>query len=181
MRKSLSVILIVFIFIGFLVSLQYSKTYNVSNKQKDIEISLEEFLLKSGFRNITIDIKSVADIDNKKYVLFNANNLLVYAEFIKGFNNKYKIRCADFGCINISNEVIETNKGRYFLSIGRKANEKIKYIIASIEFKKYKLELPKEEYFITYCIVDPKASMAEWVVYYYDENNKDITDEVLSK
>lgn len=160
----------------------YSTTYTIPNSTKQIKSSIIQFINRDMVLADDIDIKQELNIDNKKYVLFVVSNNLGTAELIKGFNNKYKIYSTECSERFFYDEIYKTNKGKYLILKGKNYNNKIAYITASLDGNKYKINIPKQEYFMVYCKV-PKKTQNIFLdsndIKFYSNSDTDITDEMI--
>lgn len=180
MKKLLFVLLsgLIVVCIGFVL---YSEKYTVINDKKQLEDNIIRFINRPSIVANNIDIKQELNLDNKKYVLFVINNSLGKAELTKGFNNKYKIETTEYGSVFYTDEINRTNKGKYFIILGKNYEDKIAYIKILLDAKEYKISIPKQEYFIVNCAV-PIETQQEFVggnsIKFYSNNDIDITEDM---
>lgn len=181
MKKKFLIIIFCILIIICIVFL-YLRTYTISDDKKQLENNIAQFIKSPSSIDNNIDIKQELNIDNKKYVLLLNNNILGEAELTKGINNKYKIESVGSGGAYFQDKVIKTNKGKYFILQGKNPNIKIAYIKILLENKEYKINIPQQEYFLTYCEV-PNETQIEYPNWdnlkFYNKNNVDITAEML--
>lgn len=172
---------IIFIFlIGLIINYQLS--YSVTDSMDDIENKIADFLSSSKYNDSTkkISVENQCSIDDRKYVLFYIDKKLAYAELKKGFNSKYKIISVTEDIDMLRSEIIKTNKSKYLFITGKNADLQIDYIKAKVGVDEYKVTIPKENYFISYCPVPSWASLAEDpnTVRVIDKKGNDITDNI---
>ena len=172
---------LVFIFLVGLI-INYQLTYSVTDSVVDIENKIIYFLRDGKYNDSTkeIRIKYQCNIDDRKYVLFYINKNLAYAELKKGFISKYKIVSVTEDIDMLRCEVIKTNKSKYLFVAGKNASLQIDYIKAKIGVDEYKVTIPKENYFISYCPVPSWTSLAEDpdTIRIIDRKDNDITDQI---
>lgn len=160
----------------------YSRIYRIADDKEQLADSIYEHSVGKSNVSGSIDIKQQLNIDNKKYILFTIKATLGDAELTKGFNNKYKIYYTQFGRNNLRWQVHETNKGKYFILKGKNLNGNIAYAKMLLENKEYKISIPSQEYFLTYCKVPIETESVVPEVNnlkFYNKNHEDITYESL--
>ena len=84
-------------------------------------------------------------------------------------------KCHDF----FYDKIVTTNKGKYIFLIGKNIDEKIQYSEVELEFNKYKIKIPPQEYFMVNCKIngDTQTNLIDLnKIKYFDENGKDISD-----
>lgn len=173
---------LMFIFlVGSIISYQLS--YSVTDSTSEITNKISSFLSNSKYNDNTkvISIRYQCNIDDRKYVLFNINKKLAYAELKKGFISKYKIVSVTEDIDMLRCEIIKTNKSKYFFVIGKNADLQIDYIKAKISVDEYKVTIPEEDYFISYYPVPSWASLGEDpnTIRIIDRKGDDITEKIL--
>lgn len=181
-RTFVLIFCIIFIFlIGLIINYQFK--YSVDDSKDNIENKITIFLNKSKYKQKVNEINIVKEcnIDTTKYVLFILNNKLAYAELRKGLNLKYKIISVTADINMLRYEIIKTNKSKYLFVIGKNDNLKIDYIKAKVGVDEYKVTIPKELYYISYCPVSSWASLVEDpnTVRIIDKKGNDITGEIM--
>lgn len=170
---------IVIVFIGFAYC---SKTYAIKNDKEVIKNRLIQFINRPTVIANNIDINQELNIDNKKFVSFIINDTLGDAKLTKGINNKYKIDTAGYGGTSFRGEIIKTNKGKYLILKGKNYDNKISYVRVLLENKEYKINIPKQEYYMVYCSVPSETEMTSLdinSIKFYNENEADITVEIF--
>lgn len=181
MRKLFKFLLfvIVIVCIGFAY---YSKTYAIKNDKEVIKNRLIQFINRSTVIANNIDIKQELNIDNKKFVFFVINDTLGDSELTKGINNKYKINTTGYGGGPFRDEIIKTNRGKYLILKGKNFDNKISYVRVLLENKEYKINIPKQEYYMVYCSVPSETQMTFLDINrikFYNKNDADITVEIF--
>lgn len=126
----------------------YSITYKIVDNKIEIEDNILKFINKPTQRYDYVDIKQDINIDNKKYILYTTTGKIGFAELVKGPNNKYKIAYTEHNNNFINEKVIETNRGKYIVLIGKNPDKEIEYSEVILEFNNYEIKIPDEEYFI---------------------------------
>lgn len=180
MKKNIMLfILMLILFIASYKSYIYFNSYHINGTEKELE---QKILNKIDIQNISI--KNSIDLDNKKYILFIADHKLGSAVFKKGLNNKYKMGSVSYGTNPIKLKIVKTNKAKYFLLLGKNPKMEISYAKLLLENKKYKINIPKEEYFIAFCKVNNNIK----TIYpdinsitFFNANKNVITNEILSQ
>lgn len=179
-NKIIVVAIIIFVILIMIMTeiIKYLNSYSVVDNTIKLE---ENICIKTNF---SVNIKNEKELNNNKYVIFIGNNSIGDAIFSKGINGKYKIGSVGYGNKLISYRIIKANKAKYFVVGGKNTNMKIKYILLLLDNEKYKIQVPREEYFIVYCriplktrILNPDISNIK----IYNESNADITNEVLAE
>lgn len=188
LKKTLLCLLIIFcsvaiIGIWFLVhSLITSAEYTITPEKSQLENAILERINRPTIETKSIDIMQELNLDNKKYVIIAFGRNEGYAEFTKGRNNKYKIGEVKYGNSVFCSEIKETNKGKYIFIICKNQNSKAQFAKVQLENKEYKIDISQEEYGIAYCIV-PNSTNVRFIsienIKLYDNNNIDITDDIL--
>ncbi|MHC1685919.1 MAG: hypothetical protein AB6733_23815 [Clostridiaceae bacterium] len=165
-----------------IVLVLYNRTYYINNDNEKIRQSIISFLNRSTVIENDINIKKIVDIDDKKYVLHSMFNSLGYAELKEGLNSRYKIEVDESSDRKVFYRVQQTNKGKYLVVLGENHDMKISYMIATIDAKEYRIEIPKEEYFIKYCSVPKEVQgIIPSILKIYDKDNNEITDKILNE
>lgn len=161
------------IFIGFIIYNQVSYTVNSNNIEKQITA----FINKKDIQNQKISIQRECSIDSRKFVLFTINEQLEYAELKKGLNSKYKIINITSGFNLFRYDVIKTNKSKYLIMLGKNVDMQIDHIKAKVANEVYKISIPKENYFISYCKIPSWASLIQdpSELHIIDKADKEIT------
>jgi hypothetical protein len=182
LKKSAYHLIIGFFIIFSLISVIITKEFTVTSNIQSIEESIEGFLSTKNINGL-INIHKVTDIDNKKLVVFELNNNIGEAEFIRGINGKYKILSTGYGTNFIRRRILKTNKARYLTIIGRNYNKKIKRIDLVLENNNYTFSIPVEdEYFIYHkMITDDSMNMMLDKIILIDKQGNDITDKIYTK
>ena len=153
MKSKIYIIIFVLTFIVLSI-LDYGRKYPIEDDLDQIGICILSYINRPTIIYDDIDIKETLDIDNKKYVLFTLDNTIGFTELIRGYNNKYKYHFAIHGGSgSFGGSVYETNKGKYIIIYGRNQSIKYKSVTITLENKNYKIELPQNEYYLSYCRV----------------------------
>ncbi|WP_143316826.1 hypothetical protein [Clostridium sp. HBUAS56017] len=186
------IFLLAFVFIGFIINLS---SYKISDDKKQLEISImnfgnPEYSLSNISKGIEqdpqndayADIKQELKLDDKKFALYTLYKRIGFAALTKGLNNKYKIDFTERGSGYFRNRIIETNKGKYIILLGKNPDMKITYTNIQLDGKEYKIEIPQQEYYIVYCKV-PNSTQVNFIninkIKLFNENDVDITDEMI--
>ncbi|WFR56739.1 hypothetical protein QA584_24510 [Anaerocolumna sp. AGMB13025] len=181
MKKILLVVFIIILLLVSLVFYKYTSSYAIKDNKENLENNIK---LRIHRTTDDLDIKQSINIDNKKYVLYIISNELGVAEFTKGFNKRYKIGSTSYGNNPIKYNIVKTNKAKYFIIAGKNTEKKINYVKLLLENTIYKIDIPQQEYFYTFCKI-PNNTMILYPeisdLSFYNSNNKSITKEVLSQ
>lgn len=171
-------IILVFIYIGFSL---YSRPYTITDDKKQLEENIVKFINRPIVITDKVETKQELDLHNKKFVLFSYNNKLANVELIKGLNNKYKIEKAELTDKYFYDEVRTTSDGKYLILKGENCNSKIAYVRVLLDNNEYKIDIPQQEYFITYCKV-PMETERTFIgvgnLKIYNSQDVDITEEM---
>lgn len=162
-----------------LIFIAYCRTYPILNDKTNIEKNILLFINRAINKYDSIDIKQEINIDNKKYILYTTTDKIGFAELIKGLNNRYKISYTEHTNDFFYDKIVTTNKGKYIFLIGKNIDEKIQYSEVELEFNKYKIKIPPQEYFMVNCKIngDTQTNLIDLnKIKYFDENGKDISD-----
>lgn len=143
-RNKLWAICVVFI----LILITYSGTYKIVDDKTQIEKHILEFINRPIGQYDYVDMKQYINIDNKKYILYTTTDKIGFAGLVKGLNGKYKIAYSEHSNNSFDDKVIETNRGKYIILIGKNPDKEIEYSEVVLEFNEYKIKIPDEEYFI---------------------------------
>ncbi|MPM64000.1 hypothetical protein SDC9_110885 [bioreactor metagenome] len=180
MKKKIYYILIILVFIYGGFSL-YSRPYTIADDKKQLEASIVKFINRPIVITENVEIKQELNLHNKKFVLFSYNNKLASVELIKGLNNKYKIEKAELTDKYFYDEIRTTNDGKYLILKGKNYNSKIAYVRVLLDNNEYKIDIPQQEYFITYCKVPmetEKSFIEVGILKIYNSEDIDITEEM---
>lgn len=161
----------------------YFNNYNIEDNRNQLEENILLRLNKPTKIIDNIDIIKTIDLGNKKYVIFMVNYYLGHAEFLKGFNDKFKIGATGYGSNLIKYQIDKINNTNYFFLFGKNPDLKISYGTLLLDGKEYKFNIPSEEYFITYSKVSTKTQIKYPEISnikFFDKNGMDITYLVLS-
>lgn len=182
--KKLILILSLILIVSVIVVFNYNKTFSISDNTKQMEYSIMKFINRPTTFTDNINIKQTIDIDNKKFVLFISTDFLGIGDAVltKGINTKYEIDSTGYGSTIFQYGVQKTNKHKYFIVNGKNYDNKIYYIKTVLDGKEYKLNIPKQEYFISYCPVsNDTQSIFPSSLAIYDKHGTDITNEINNK
>lgn len=99
----------------------------------------------------------------------------------RGVAGRYRIESIDCGGDNFYEEVVETNYQKYYLFCGHNDHFEIAKARVVLEGRKYTLEIPEKARFlvcaeIDYTIWDTHSDLDQLI--FYDEDGRDITDQV---
>ena len=131
--------------------LNYSNQFTISDDIYQLQENIKSFINRQSNITNSVDIKQSVEIDNKKYALFIINDSMGFAVLTKGFNNKYKIYSAEYGSSGLFRGYIyKTNKDKYLIIYGKNDKMKINYVKVYLENKEYKINVPKEDYYLVY-------------------------------
>ncbi|MBZ9637702.1 hypothetical protein [Clostridium sp. FP1] len=175
--------LLSFIIIICIAFISYSRVYTIMDNEIQLKDNIIQFLNRPTVIVNKIDIKQELNLDNKKYILFIFNNTCGEAELTKGLTNKYKIESIRYGSSStyFNDEIYKTNKGKYLIMTGENPDMKIIYARVTLDNKEYKISIPHQEYFISYCAIPIDTQL----VYpsfnntkLYNKNDADITDKI---
>lgn len=185
MKKIFGVIASVLI-IGFIVILNYNEKFSIIDSKQQLYNSIMYSINRPNITVDNVDIKKMIDIDNKKYILFVSNKFTGIGDTVltKGINNKYKIEYTEYGSNIFQYRVQETNKNKYFVVFGKNYGEKIDWIKVILDRKEYKIKIPQQEYFISYCLIssDTKNIFPDDLGFnLYDKYNNDITNKIYKE
>jgi hypothetical protein len=179
-KKTLVISLISIIIIFLLLAFNYSQKYSIPDNKNQLEKSIGK---STDVLANTIDIKQSINIDDKKFVLFTMGKNIGSAEFAYGLNNKYKIGLVTYGTSIVTYRIIKTRKAKYFVIEGINHNSAVKYLRLPLDNKEYILNIPNQEYFISYCSV-PESTKIEYpdinTLKFYDYSDKDVTASFIS-
>ncbi|MCD9025339.1 hypothetical protein [Cohnella silvisoli] len=130
---------------------------------------------------MSVQVKKVEDIDNKKIVLFTTGSETGESEFTRGPNHKLKINSAGHGTNLVRYRIMETNRGQYVRFLG-KNEDGVSTITVFVEEEKYHLSILPGQYFISYVPLakTTKISFPSGSVW-YDKDNKEIARINISK
>lgn len=161
-----------------LLLLNYSNQFTISDDTYQLQENLKVFINRTSEITNNVEIKQSVEINNKKYVLFIMNDSMGFAVLTKGFNNKYKIYSAEYGGSGLfKGYIYKTNKAKYLIIYGRNDNMKINYVKVYLENKEYKINVPKEEYYLVYSKIpdEIKITFPDINNYkFYDTNDEKI-------
>lgn len=180
MKKKIYYILIILVLIYGGFSL-YSKPYIIAEDKKQLEENIVKFINRPIVITDKIEIKQELNLHNKKFVLFLYNNKLANVELIKGLNNKYKIEKAELTDKYFYDEIRTTSDGKYLILKGENNNSKIAYVRVLLDNNEYKIDIPQQAYFITYCKVPMKTEktfIGAGNLKIYNSEDIDITNEM---
>ncbi|MEG0773869.1 hypothetical protein [Clostridium sp.] len=176
MRKVYKIMLIIFITLIILLGLYYVQ-YPIRVDRVSLEMEIQDFEPEKD-----ITVQNVKIIDNKILALYTYSDGMGYATFNKGFNG----RCLLVSTNNINGNsfligFIDTNKDNYKIFAGKNYDNKIKSVefIAAKE-KNFVADISKENYYIL-PISDPTGEFSFLDFALYDENGKNIKQEIVSK
>jgi|GEM_PF-1342684 hypothetical protein len=178
MKKVIFTLFVIIAISALLHPISYYIGFTISDNTDQLQESITSFIDRPSKTGINVDIKQSVKIDNKKYALFIRNDSMGLAVLTKGFNHKYKIYSAEYGGSGFFRGYIyKTNKAKYLVVYGSNKNLKINYVKVSLEGKEYKINVPKQEYYIVYCKVPDETKNKFPDIYsykFYDANDVEI-------
>ena len=193
-HKKKVLLLIVFIFVfgilimGYEIVTDYNKTYSISGDREQLEKSIKQyvnlsFIIPDTNNNFHPDdiIKQVVVINNYQFVLIKLHDDLAYVELVRGLNNKYKFGGMESTMSPFLFSMKEINKANYIAIFGRNLDKRINYAEVTLYGKKFKINIPKEEYFIVFypISISNKSIMLKKADFeLFDINSFDITKEM---
>jgi hypothetical protein len=163
----------------------YDRKYHISINETSIEGNLQMWLNRYDGMNLDpgiLDIQRLGTSSTYMVLYKLGNNKFGAAQLIKGRNNKLRIKQASSGDL-LDNKVedIKTNKGRYFLVMGKNPDLVIDHIEVKVDYKKsysYLVNVSKDEFYYNYKKI-PKELDQRTKIIYYDKNNREFTDDQL--
>lgn len=177
------VISIIIIAIGIIGT--FTNGYNIKNTNKDMGAGIVNYLYPITHKSMNVAVIKVLDIDNKKIVLFSADNGYVIAQLKKGLNNKYKIiSCSSQSSNYLDGEVMEviTSKSKNLILIGVNNYTDLQYVEVIINKKSNKIDVSKEKNFIKQFKFEKDAKYDyQSDLKFYDSQNKDITLKIITR
>ena len=186
-RLFISVFAVCVLIIGYKIVFDYYSIYSIPDNKELIGQSIMPYTNRSELISTSsnglskIIIEQAIVLDNREFVLYRFEDdfALMYLE--KGLNNKYKYNGSEGGYTPFLYGVKETNKSNYFVIFGRNWDMRMSYAKATIDHKEYKLNIPKQEYFIVYCPIlknEQGANPYNSDFKLFDDNNIDITEDI---
>jgi hypothetical protein len=181
-RKKLLIRLIGLCFIiltGYMVISEYAKTYSIPDDRQAITNKIQ--IATSKFKPVpsNIDIKQIVDIENEKHVLFVNDKFegIGNAILTKGLNGKFKMDGISWGSDIFEYHVNKIKDNKYLVAYGRNYDRKIEYIKVILDGKKYRMDIPNQDYFIVFCSVseNSKSTLSSSAINIYGKNDKDLT------
>lgn len=142
-------------------------TYKIKNEIESINLAINKLV------NNEVRIVLMQDIDNRRIVLFDMGTQIGEAFLTKGSNNRFKIDSAGFGTNEVRYRILSTDKNQYVEFTG-KNEDKISKILTFVDGEKYDVNVPDEEYFISYAPLRKKTSNSfpSGSVWYDKEGNE---------
>gem|GEM_PF-1011918 len=146
MRKKLLVFLSVIVIAALGYSLYYLNQYDIEDNEASIQSNLDTWLNRPNSEEINPEVLKVEQLEDttSHIILFQLDDgSYGYARLVKGLNGKFKIDIAGYGTgqgtvlDNASYQVIDTNKGKYFILYGGNPDLKIDYILATSQLDEY--------------------------------------------
>lgn len=185
MKKAFSILLLILI-TSCIILFYYNKIFSINDNKKQLEGNIIQFINKPRTVIGNVDIKQAIDLDDKKYVLFISNNFSGIGDAVlsKGINAKYRLDSTEYGSNIFQFRVQKTNRNKYFIIDGKNYDNKIDYIKVILEGKEYRIKIPQQEYFISYCPVSNSTQNIfpdNGLPKLYDKNDSDITNEIYMK
>jgi hypothetical protein len=181
-------ILIVLIFsIGIYISNQheYDRKYSININENSIQHNLKNWLNRDEGSNLNpkiLDLKKIGSSSTYMVLFELENNVKGNAQLVKGRNNKLRIKQAsNGGFIGYTFEEIKTNKGRYFLVMGKNPDLVIDHIVVKVDYTRtysYPINVSKDDFFYHYKKIPEDIDQRPKIIY-YDKNNKELTDDEL--
>lgn len=170
-----STIVIIFLILFWTI---YNNYYSIIDNEEKLEKSIVDFLNRgSKNKKVDITIRDSIEIKNNKIILFTIdNNLIGEVTLKKGINGKFKIEWAGHGTNMYRYRVRELDNDKYLTVMGVNYNMEISYIKIKTDNKEYTLDIPKKDYFISYCKVEDIEVVFPQMVRLYNSDDEDITD-----
>jgi hypothetical protein len=175
-RKVYKIMLIIFVTLIILIGLYYIQ-YPVRINRVSLEMELQYFEEKKD-----ITVQNIKIIDNKILALYTYSDGMGYATFNKGVNGRCLLITTNNSYGNsFLIGFIDTNKDNYKIFAGKNYDNKIKSVefIAAKE-KNFVADISKDNYYIL-PISDPNGNFSFLDFALYDENGKNIKQEIISK
>lgn len=180
MKKKIyyTLVILVLIYGGFSL---YYRPYTIADNKMQLEESIVKIINRPVVITDKVEIKQELNLHNKKFVLFSYGNKLANVELIKGINNKYKIEGVELNDNYFQDDIRTTSDGKYLILEGKNYNSKIAYVRVLLDSNEYKINIPQQEYFITYCKV-PMGTERTFIgvgnLKIYNSQDVDITEEM---
>lgn len=178
MRKKTLYTLLIILGISFAYTLYYFEQYSIENEEEAIHNSLVQWENRARDTKIELDILDITQIDstNSYIAIFEtADNNVGFAQLLKGWNGKYKIKLSGWGTNLVSYVDIKTDDGMYGILVGKNPGLEIDYIVAEAinnEFA-FKSSVTNDEKFVKYKKL-PSSLKTTFLpnITLYDENDK---------
>jgi hypothetical protein len=182
--------LILWVFIGsialyYINDQDYNKKYHIENNKSAIQHNLKNWLNRDDGDNMDPKIFDIKRLGNSStyMVLFKLDdNKIGNAQLVKGRNNKLMIKQAGYGDLAAYTfREIKTNKGRYFLVLGRNPELAFDHIEVKVDYTStfsYPINVSKNELYYHYKKI-PKDLDIRPKIIYYDKENREFTDDEL--
>lgn len=178
MRKKTLYTLLIILVIGFAYVLYYFEQYSIENEEVAIHNSLVEWENRARDTKIELDILDITQIDSTNSYIASfetADNNVGFAQLLKGWNGKYKIKLSGWGTNFVSYVDIKTDEGMYGVLVGKNPGLEVDYIVAESinnEFS-FKSSISNDEKFVKYKKL-PNSLKTTFLpdITLYDENDK---------
>ncbi|MGV2939690.1 hypothetical protein AB5I83_08875 [Mesobacillus sp. LC4] len=194
MRSRVVILLFLVLVVGCILYIRhykseqdYNRKYYISVDEASIERNLKLWLNRDEGMDLNPDIFDLQRLgDTSTYmVLFTlGNNDYGNAQLIQGRNGKLRIKQASYGGIlTYDYQDIKTNKGRYYLVMGKNPDLVFDHIEVEVDYKKsysFFVDVSEDEFFYHYESIPEDQELDERTkIIYYDEDNKPFSDDQL--
>lgn len=118
-----------------------------------LKFNITEDMIETILRNKVgepLVVHKILDIENKKYILFSHDAFDGMSAFDRGINGKYVLEFIDINKNNFQYVFGEN----FFLLGGENRNLRMSFANITYNSKEYFMEIPKQQYFVTYIPVD---------------------------
>jgi hypothetical protein len=189
-KKYLYLILLVFIlsiafYIRYYKQQEYDKKYYISLNESSIESHLKVWLIRDDGMKLDPKVFDIQQLGSSStyMVLFELEkNTFGNAELVKGRNGKLRIKESSYGdFLMYDYEDIKTNKGRYYLVLGKNPDLVVDHLKVIVDHKKaysYLVDVSKDKFFYHYKKIPDELDQRTKILY-YDKNNMELSDDQL--
>lgn len=193
LRKKIIILLFLVLYISTAIyirhsfnELEYNRKYHISINETSIEEGLKVWLNREEGMDYNPDIFDIQRLGTSStYIALYklGNNEYGNAQLVVGRNNKLRIKQSSSGGLLLDTyQDIKTNKGRYYLVMGKNPDLVFDHIEVKVDYKEpysYMVDVSKDAFYYTYKKI-PEDLIPRTKFIYYDKNNKQFTDEQLS-
>lgn len=185
MKKTLIGILIVIILL-ILSTIFYYNYYPIRDNEDELDENILAYVNRRApsYEKISnVIIRDTIEIKNYKTILFTFdNNLVGEVTLKKGLFGRFMFESAGWGSSNrYRYRVRQYGNNKYFTVMGINFDMEIEYIKTELGNKEYILDVPQQNYFISYCKVGETEEIFPQIFKLFDSKNEDITDKIYSK